>query len=228
MVDVEARTSDELNKTDQTSGFFCSCSTVDVVNNGDGTYTMTIDYGDGCACLDGRNRSGKLVGIFSKKWNEPNASVVITPENYQVRLLNGTTYHFSFIKTITQNGLNAEGNPMLSVEVKEAVLTSDVHSIQWESSRTVEWVEGIGNLEPENHVYEISGSAAGISSTGVEFSVSIDAPLVVKANCAHITAGVMSLTPKGKLTRSIDYGDGACDAEAVVEIAGFTRKIELQ
>ena len=228
MVDVEARTSDELNKSNQTTGFFCECSTVEVIANGDGTYTMTLDYGTGCLCLDGRTRSGKLIGVFNKKWNEPNAAVTITPENYQVKLINGTTYDFSFTKTITQNGLNSAGNPMLSVSVQNAILTSEVHEIQWESERTVEWVEGVGSLEPETHVYEISGTAAGTSSTGVKFSVAIEEPLVVKANCAHITAGIMSLSPESKLTRSIDYGDGTCDAEAVVEIAGFTRTIELR
>ncbi len=227
MIDVEAQLSNELNKNGSIQGYFCSCSTVDVVDNGDETYTMTVDYGAGCACLDGRMRAGKLTAIFSGKWNEDGTSVSITPEDYQVTALNGTTYDFSFTKTLTRVGLNNDGHMILTVEVRDAVLSSTEGTITWKSSRQIAWTAGVLDGDPTTNVYEMTGTASGTSSNAIDFSVTIDEPLIILATCPHITQGVLSLTPDGGLTRTIDYGDGTCDNEALLVVDTFSRMITL-
>lgn len=227
MIDLEAQLSGELNKTGSTQGYFCSCSTVDVVQNSANNYTLTLDYGTGCICLDGRRRAGKLIAVFDGKWNVDGTTVTITPENYQVTGLNGTVYDFSFTHTITRAGLNNAGHFVLSVRVEDAVLSSTEGTIRWESTRNVAWTEGILDGDPSTNVYEITGSASGTSSNNVSFTVTIDEPLVIKTTCPHIVQGVLSLTPAGKLTRTLDYGDGTCDNEALLVIDTFSRTITL-
>lgn len=227
IIDVEAQLSDDLNKTGSLQGYFCSCSTVGVVQNSTNNYTMTIDYGSGCVCLDGRRRAGKLIAVFNGKWNVNGTSVTITPEDYQVTGLNGKTYDFSFTHTITRTGINSAGHLVLAVVVKDAVLTSSDGTIRWESTRNVAWTQGILDGNPTTNVYEITGSASGTSSNNVSFTVTIDEPLVIKATCPHIVQGVLSLTPAGRLTRTLDYGNGACDNEALLVIDTFSRTITL-
>lgn len=222
--DIEAQLNDDLNnKTTQTNGFLCSCSNIVVVENSDGTYTMEVDYGAGCICLDGRRRAGKLIGIFNGKWNVDGAFVDITSDGYQVTGFDGTSYDFSFNKRITR--VNAQN---YSVEVNNAVLSSADGSISWNSNRTIEWVAGTDDMNPETNEYLIRGSASGTAITGVNFTVTIDEPLKILATCPNIVSGVITLTPQGGADRLIDYGNGTCDATANVTISGFSRTIQLR
>ena len=127
--DAEASNSGLLNKTEGTASYFCSCATSDIVDNQNGTYTLTVDFGTGCFCLDGRKREGKLTGIFSGKWNEPGTSVVITPENYAVTALSGRRYTFDFTKTMTYQGLNGSGNRLYHTVINNATLTDPDNTV---------------------------------------------------------------------------------------------------
>ena len=221
--DIEAQLNDDLSNKTTANGFFCSCSSINVTENADGTYNMEIDYGSGCVCLDGRTRSGKLIGIFNGKWNVDGAFVDITSDNYKVKGFDGTTYDFSFNKRITR--VNAQN---YSVKVENAVLSSDDGTITWNSDRTIEWVGGVNDMDPETNEYLIRGSASGTAITGVNFTVTIDEPLKILANCPNIVSGVITLTPQGRTDRLIDYGNGTCDATANVTISGFSRTIQLR
>jgi hypothetical protein len=44
----------------------------------------------------------------------------------------------------------------------------------------------------------------------------------------HFTQGVLEHSPSGKATRYINYGNGACDDQAVVTINGTSYTITLQ
>lgn len=222
VIDGEARLSTELNKTTNTQGFLCDCSQASVTANGDGTFTMVVDFGSGCTCLDGRIRRGKLMGVFNGKWNQAGASVTITSDGYTVTALTGATYEFDFTKTIT-----LVDEDTYSVNVQNARLTSDEGVITWNSTRTVEWAAGKGDLDPSNNEFLISGTASGTATNGVDFTVTIDEPLRVVASCPHVVSGVLSLTPDGKAERLIDYGNGDCDSEVILTIAGFSRSVEL-
>jgi hypothetical protein len=226
LFEVEAEASDDVRKNN--AGTFCPCSTVDVEAGGDGTYKMTVDFGSGCLCRDGRTRSGKLIGIFSDKWSASNVSLQITPEDYEVTNLLGTTWEVDFVKEITKTGPNNAGQPSWTVKVQDASMVSDQGSITWNSERTTSLVEGAGDLDFQNNVYETSGTASGINLNGLAYDAEISVPLRIEADCAHITQGVWSLTPEDKATRTIDYGDGTCDNKATFSLGNFTKEITLR
>jgi hypothetical protein len=114
------------------------------------------------------------------------------------------------------------------VKVQDASMVSDQGSITWNSERTTSLVEGAGDLDFQNNVYETSGTASGINLNGLAYDAEISVPLRIEADCAHITQGVWSLTPEDKATRTIDYGDGTCDNKATFSLGNFTKEITLR
>jgi hypothetical protein len=99
----------------------------------------------------------------------------------------------------------------------------------WTSSRNREWIAGSATqfnwLDDE---YSITGSASGTNFEGTSFTVNITSPLIVKLDCRWITKGTFDLTPTGKLTRTFDYGNGSCDANATVTINGTVFPVTLR
>ena len=227
---TEASLSPTLNKIEATSAYFCNGATLDVVDNGNGTYTMTMDFGSGTTCTDQKKREGKLVGVFNGKWNVTGSKVTITPDNYFVTTTGGTKYGFVFTKTITNLGINAATYHEYNTKITDAVLTSTAGTILWQSDRTVEWVEGFGSNDPATYKYNIkTGTASGTATNGVQFSAVITSPLVVDNSCQYrITKGVLEITPVGAAKRVIDYGDGTCDDKATLTIGSFTSTLVLR
>src|SRR5215831_9429859 len=73
------------------------CTKVTVVPN-DTTFpkTITIDFGDGCVCRDGKFRKGSIVLNFSAPLRHPGAVLTITLNNFYVNRV-----HLEGTKTIT-------------------------------------------------------------------------------------------------------------------------------
>lgn len=227
---TEASLSPTLNKIEATSAYFCNGATLDVADNGNGTYTMTMDFGSGTTCTDQKKREGKLIGVFNGKWNVTGAKVTITPQNYFVTTSSGTKYGFEFTKTISNLGVNASNYHEYNTKITNAVLTSTAGTILWESDRTVEWVDGYGSNDPTTYKYNIkTGTASGTATNGVQFSAAITSPLVVDNSCQYrITKGILEITPLGGAKRVIDYGDGTCDDKAILTIGSFTSTLVLR
>lgn len=229
--DAEASNSGILNKTEGTASYFCDCASTSVLDNQNGTYTLTIDFGTGCFCLDGRKREGKLTGIFSGKWNQSGTSVTITPENYSVTAVSGTKYTFDFTQTITYEGLNTNGNRVYHTVMNNATMTdTDNHTIRWSCNRTVEWIEGFGNPDPTTYRYLVTGNASGTASNDVSFTATITTPLEIRNSCEYrIVSGVLELLPTGStLVREIHYGNGECDNKAELIMGSFNTTLVLR
>lgn len=226
-IDIQARLDPDLaGKT--AKSVFCPDADVVGLNNGDGTYSLVIDFGSGCNCADGRTRYGKISGNISGKWGEAGTQAVISPQNYKVKALDGTVYSVAFTKTISVNQPNAAGNYSYTTNVSNAVFTSSKGTATWEGQHTTEWIGGQNTLfDASDNVYSITGSGQGNASNNVNYSVSITKPLIVKANCAYITQGTIEIKPDGRQTRIIDYGTGSCDAVATFSVGGFSKSLAL-
>ena len=73
----------------------------------------------------------------------------------------------------------------------------------------------------------MEGSAQGTNFEGENFSMTITTPLIKSAGCFFITQGVQEISPAGKSTRVIDYGDGTCDDIATVTVDGESKEITI-
>jgi hypothetical protein len=76
-------------------------------------------------------------------------------------------------------------------------------------------------------VYLIEGSTTGTSARGSSYSAVITTPLRKANACPWIESGVVTITPRNKKTRTIDFGDGTCDNKATVTIEGKVYNITL-
>lgn len=224
MINTEGRANpDVYGKTSGTQGLFCPDATVTVSATGSGTATMRIDFSSGTNCLDGRLRTGALSAVFTGLWKDAGSQVVITPDNYTV-----AGYAFSFTQTITVNPRTPDNKLNWTTVIDDAELFHPQNGqISWDAERTTTWIEGEGNTDWSTYAYEITGTATGVNRANRPFTAKITSPLRVNADCSWIVAGEVSLTPQDLETRSINYGQGACDKIAVLTVGTFQQEIAL-
>lgn len=191
--------------------------------------TMTIDFGTSCTGYLGIERSGKIIATFTGPYAEAGTVITVVPEDYYV---NGNKVEGT--KTVTNLGLNDDGNLYFEVIVADALITlATGETISWESSRVRTWIAGNGTPEIEDDVYSISDGIAaeyavtGINRNGTPFSAHIAEPLIRALDCRWMKSGVLEIYPEGFETRSIDYGDGTCDNTATLTVGDFVTEITL-
>lgn len=134
------------------------------------------------------------------------------------------------MKTVTNNGENAEGNVNYDVSVVDGTVTDpEGISATWNSERNREWIEGEattylaeGLAGILDDTYSLTGTASGINRNGVAFDMDIIDPLIFSIDCKWIKQGVLDITPEGVETRSLDYGDGECDNEATISVGDWS------
>ncbi|MBN8703611.1 MAG: hypothetical protein J0M08_11130 [Bacteroidetes bacterium] len=194
------------------------------------TDTITIDFGSSnCLCLDGRNRRGQIIITYTGKYRDSATVITITPNSYFVNdnQVIGT-------KVITNKGRNAAGNLNYDIVVNGSIILSSANgggTITWQSNRNREWTAGSSTYTWIDDQYSITGSASGTKANGNSFTSQITSPLIrnMAPGCKkHFVQGTIDITPANKLTRTIDFGSGACDNDATVTINNNTYNIKLK
>jgi hypothetical protein len=201
------------------------CANV-TLDTSSGLKKLTIDFGStGCTGNDGRTRTGKIIITLTGRYRAGGTVTTITFDNYYVdsNKVEGT-------KTVTNMGPNAAGHPVYKIEVTGAKITlANGQVIKWESSRTREMTAGYNTPNILDDEYAISGSARGTNRNGQSYMLNITSPLIVKIGCRFIEGGTMELTPSGKATRTIDYGNGSsCDDLVTVTINGKVHNFHMR
>lgn len=184
--------------------------------------TATIDFGT-TPCLsdwDQKYREGILVITWNGDMKDVGTVKTVTTQNYFVGAVQEALNKFDFTKTITNMGLNENGNYHFSIVVSNAVMTfPDSTTVTWTANYDREWTQGFNTVDPNDNVFLITGSSSGTDKLGQPFSTEILTPLMKDA-CAWIVSGVKAITHGNNPTRVIDYGDGSCDDIAVVTVNG--------
>jgi hypothetical protein len=221
----------QLDEAAQSEGSLKSCAAV-TISSIDTIFpkTVTIDFGTGCVGTDGRTRSGSITAVFSGRWRDAGTVVTITPNNYIVN-----EYAIAGNVTITNNGRNTNNNLSYSVAVSNGNITNaDGQSHQWNGTTTYEWVEGEntnffthGITGITDDVYHITGSSSGINRNARAYTAVITERLVRRIDCKWITDGTIEITPDNADVRSINFGDGACDAIVTLSFRNWTMNYVL-
>ena len=191
-----------------------------------GTYpnTLTIDFGTtGCVGKDGKTRKGQLVVTFAggDVRTVSGATRTVTHANHSVDevKVEGT-------KTLTNNGLNANGQPSFSRVVDNHKLTfPDGKFSQWSSAQTLTMTNGYATpLIRLDDVFAVNGASNGTNRNGKTFATTTLTPLVKKATCSWFVSGSKQLTLNGDKTITINYGDGSCNRVATLTLPNGTTK----
>lgn len=190
-------------------------------------HTITINFGDAdCLCFDGKYCRGKIIVSYTGRYRDSGSMHTIMLDNYYVN-----NYKVEGTQTVKNNGIDSAGYLSFSVDINSKITDSTGKTFTYTSTRTREWVAGEdtwGFLGWADDVYKITGSASGTNFNGASFTSTITKPLQVSLVCRWIEAGTINFTPSGKLTRTIDFGNGDCDDKATVTISGVSFPITLR
>lgn len=232
---VEAIFADEQNIADQSStgdlvtyipdfneSILSQCATItrDLTST---PKTITVDFGtNNCMCADGRERRGKIMITFTGAYKDSSSVITHGFDGYFVN-----DHEVKGTKTVTNEGKNSNGNFSFTIDVDAVVIKPAKDSVIWKSTRTNEWVEGDSTVNWTDDVYLITGDGSGVTSKGVAYVIEITKALRKEIGYKHLTEGTIEITPSGKNTRTIDYGDGTRDNKATVTILNRSFNILL-
>jgi len=185
--------------------------------------TVTLDFGDGCAGIYGRERSGKIIVTYGGEFGDHLANRVITFENYFVnnRQITGSIELRDF-------NTNEDGDLTATRKrIDLAIHFPDGNKFTSNGSTTITWSEGGGDDDLMNDVLSITGSYTGVSTRGRTVTHTILEPVVVSYAC-YANGGFARIAGKKELrisgnrerVRTVDFGDGTCDETITVTING--------
>lgn len=190
--------------------------------------TILIDFGTtNCTGNDGRDRRGKILISYTGEYKAVGSVITITPDNYFVNdnQILGT-------KVITNLG-DTDGDSFVEFHVVidgSVILADNKGTITFKANKYREWVAGMGTEERSDDEFNAWGTASGSHSDGKSYTAVVDeaTPLHRIMGCRHWVSGILNITPASRPTRSIDFGDGTCDDQAVVTVNGHSRTITLR
>jgi len=190
--------------------------------------TVEIDFGStNCVGDDGNKRRGKITAIFSGPYHTPGTTITASLTNYY-----HNDYHIKGSQKITNKGNNSAGHLVFNVIVNNATITDPTgqKTSSWSTNQDREFYAGYTtNFNIFDDVYLIRGVANGVSSEGEAYTIKTDSDLRVNIGCPWIVSGSLTLTLNSYPTYpiAVDYGSGACDANATATLNGTTYNIVM-
>ena len=184
--------------------------------------TLTIDYGTECIDAEGISRKGKIVAVFSGNFRDENTTINLSFEEFSAG-----QYSLAGTDSITNNGVDASGNPLFIEVQRNTVVSWGNQNIRWNAHLTRTWIDGyttdfatdtLAGLNDD--VYELTGSASGNDSNTHPFTLETTSPLVLETSCEYITEGMLVISPANFNDGTVDYGIGECDKQATIEVDG--------
>jgi hypothetical protein len=184
---------------------------------------VVLDFGTGCE-INGKIRKGKIITVYSGPLHIPGKKAVTELDGYEV---NGRSIQGRFeVRNITEPGSNQR---KFSRTVTNAKLTNLATGKwrSWSGELVMTQVEGNGTpLWPVDDVYQLTGRREVQTSEGRSWVAETTKPLVKAFSCPWISEGVLKIRVSGTVGE-LNYGDGACDNEAILTINGTSKTLKL-
>ncbi len=186
--------------------------------------TYQYDFG---ACnantFDGQTRTGKWQITFRDGgWAHVGSKMVIKLLGYSTSMVSYTCDSIVFKNDKVTNGVHT-----FTIDIVNAKCATATWTVSYNSSKVIK-VDTKNNLNPaDDDVTVVSGTANGVNREGRSFTVTIS-NLFKPASCKYITTGIITITPNGLKTRTINFGSGTCDDDATMTVDGSTIPFKLQ
>ncbi|WBO84304.1 hypothetical protein [Hymenobacter yonginensis] len=188
------------------------------------TRTLTLDFGTtNCISPNGVAHRGKIVAVFAGPFRQQGSTVTITLVDY----FRNDNQHTG-TRVIRNLG---DGSYSLDVQNASVIKSDGTHS--WTSQRVYTRLAGQATRTILDDQYSVTGSASGTNRNRVQYSVTIQQPLlkVFTPGCARFfTAGTVNIENSRGKSLLLNYdptGTQACDNIASVTCNGRTRTIRL-
>lgn len=183
--------------------------------------TVTINYGDGILCKDGKLRKGKVILYFAAPPRQAGATLKITLQDYYVNRV-----HIEGTKTITN--LSANGTVKYSVKIEGGkVSRPNGRGFTYEGTKTVTQTEGGSTLICADDVFAIDAATTIKYANGITVTKTTESSLVKAVTCNYIVKGVLKITINDRVFH-LDFGTGgSCDDKALLTWANGSVEISL-
>jgi hypothetical protein len=183
--------------------------------------TVTVNYGDGVVCRDGKQRKGKVILTFSAPIRKPGAVLTITLQDYYVNKA-----HIEGVKTITN--LSVNGAVKYSVKIEGGkVAWPNGRGFTYEGTKTVTQIEGAATASCADDVYSTEVNTTIKYANGVTVTKSTETPLIKSVGCHWIANGKLKITINNRVLY-VDFGTtGNCDDNALLIWANGQVQITL-
>lgn len=195
------------------------------VSPADSTFpkTVTVDYGAGCICRDGKFRSGKVVMHFTAPIRRPGAVLTITFADFHLnrKKIEGT----KIVKNKSEGGVHAYSAEILNGKVS----WPNGRGFSYEASKMVTQISGMDTRKVRDDVYKIGGRTKTIYNNGITVIKNTETPLVKAVACPWISDGILKVKINNR-EFFVNYGapnSGACDNKALLKWTNGERLITL-
>jgi hypothetical protein len=189
------------------------CAEITVFPN-DSTYpkTVTIDFGDGCVCADGKFRKGAIVLHLTGPIRRSGSVLTITFRNFYLNRA-----HLEGTKIISN--LSENGNIKFTVQVVGGKVTfPNGRGYSYNGLKYVKQIEGGNTRIVRDDVYSIEGRSKTEFNNGLVVNLNTETPLIKKVACHWINKGVLKIKINDRIL-FLDYGapdNGECDNKALL------------
>ena len=189
------------------------CATITVTPN-DSTYpkTITIDFGAGCLCADGKFRKGAVILYLTGPIRIPGSVLTITLRDFYLNRA-----HIEGSKVISN--LSEGGNIKFTVQVTGGKVTfPNGRGYQYESLKYVQQIEGGATPICRDDVFSIQGRSSTQFNNGVTVNLNTETPLIKKVVCPWISNGILKIKINDRIL-FLNYGapnNGDCDNKALL------------
>jgi hypothetical protein len=202
----------------------CPGLTVTRPTSADWPKVITVDYGTGCAGLNGNTRSGKILIEVTGPRPQVGSKRTATFVNY---FFNGIKVEGT--KVFENVGFNSNQTPLIKIKLTGGKLTlPNGKFIERSFTHQREWTAGFLTKNIWDDECLVTGSASGKNIDGIAYTNTIMTALQWKRACAFIVSGIVKIERAGSPPIEMNYGTGECDAKAVVTKGGESKEILLR
>jgi hypothetical protein len=126
-------------------------------------------------------------------------------------------------------GYNSNQNMVFHVKLVGGKLTlPDNTVIERSFDHQREWIAGFNTRNIWDDEVLITGTASGVTISGVAYTNTITTALHWTRACKFIVSGIIDIEREGKESIVLNFGSGSCDAVATVTKGGETKEITLR
>ncbi|MDX1936638.1 MAG: hypothetical protein SFU21_05960 [Flavihumibacter sp.] len=183
---------------------------------------ITIDYGDGCICRDGKFRKGAVILHYTAPIRRPGAVLTITFRGFYVNRahIEGT----KIIKNESENGAIAYSKAV----VNGKITFPNGRGFSYTGVKHVTQVRGMETRTVRDDVYTIEGRSETKYNNGVTVTKNTESPLVKAVSCNWISKGVLKIKINDRvLYLDYSYNNSDCDNLALLKWATGEKVIRL-
>lgn len=203
-----------------------TCPAITITHLTDGIWpkVITLDYGTGCQGFFENTRAGKIIISVTGPHKQTGSKRTVTFENYSH---NGIKVEGT--KVAENLGPNTNNNPVFSHKLTGGKLIfADGKTIERAFERQREWFAGSATRSIWDDEFLVTGTTSGKNIKGVAYTNTITAALHTTRTCRFIVSGIVKIERDGAEAITINYGEGDCDAKAIVTKGGVSSEILLR